>query len=229
MGLLKGAQQEVTWNLLQLKPWSMSETISYFSIMTATASSSGITVCPLSHSVLIRKGEFKVGSYPYVVNNKPARLVPEDAVDPRYSLYQVMTSHGLIHVHGVKVWGVKTRLPHIPRDYDFQRIGRSSGSISEILASSFVPDRGLSVLVVRDGTGHHNFNRALLVVIVVPFRPKFDNLAVEVNADTVAHADDHGHPLHRLSSPLEVIDYVLSHEDDPFLRADDGLKTILVT
>jgi hypothetical protein len=26
-----------------------------------------------------------------------------------------------------------------------------------------------------------------------------------------------------------VIDYVLSHEDDPFLRADDGLKTILVT
>jgi len=67
---------------------------------------------------------------------------------------------------------------------------------------------------IRGGSGHHDLDRALVIGVVRPVGTESDQLAVELDADAPAHADDH-----RLQPLLEVLYNILGHERQPLLRA----------
>ena len=88
------------------------------------------------------------------------------------------------------------------------------------LAPRLVADVRLPVERVRRRAGHHDLERALLVVLAVPRRPQRDELAVQLDADAAAHHHHHRLAVHRREPVLEVLHQVAGDELDAVLGAD---------
>ncbi len=105
-----------------------------------------------------------------------------------------------------------------------KRIGGVAESLGERLAARLVADVRLPVERIGSGAGHHHLDRAPFIVVVRPGGPQSHDLAVQLDADAPAHADDHRLAVHRLQALLEVLDDVLRDELEPLLRSDHGLE-----
>ena len=126
-----------------------------------------------------------------VIDDQPARLVLEYAIDAGDGLHQPVPAHRLVDIHRVQARRVEPGQPHVAHDDDAERIRRIAEPVRKRLTPQLVADVRLPVRGIGGGTGHHDFDRALIVLFVVPFRAQRDQLAVKVDADAPAHADDH--------------------------------------
>ena len=82
----------------------------------------------------------------------------------------------------------------------------------------------LPVRGIGGGACHDHLDGALGVILVFPVGAQMQELAVEIDADTAAHADDHRLALQNLQPLLEVGDDILGDLAEPVLRPDDGLQ-----
>ena len=105
-----------------------------------------------------------------VVHHQPAGLVLEDPVHPRDGLHQPVPAHRLVHVHRVQARRVEAGQPHVAHDHDLERVLRVAEPLGQRLAARLVADVRLPVQRVGRRAGHHDLDRALLVVLVVPRR-----------------------------------------------------------
>ena len=65
---------------------------------------------------------------------------------------------------------------------------------------------------------------AALVLVAVPLRAQLDDFVVERNANSTAHADDHGLAVHADDAVLEVLHEVVGDHGEAFLGPDDGFN-----
>src|SRR5690606_11506027 len=158
-----------------------------------------------------------------VVDDEPARLVLEDPVHARYRLHQSMPAHGLVDVHRVQARRVEAGEQHVPHQHHAQRVVRVAEAVSQALPTRLVADVLLPLERVRRRPGHHDLDRARLVV-ALPLGPQLQDLVVELDAYPPAHAHDHGLAFHRLEALLEVLDDVARHDLQPLLRSHDRLE-----
>ena len=77
---------------------------------------------------------------------------------------------------------------------------------------------------IGGGAGHHDLHDTRVVAVGAPVGAQPRELAVELDADAAAHADDHGLAVEGFETLLEVGDDVLGDQLQPFLRADDRLQ-----
>ena len=135
---------------------------------------------------------------PQVVHHQPTRLVAEDAVHPRDRLHEAVPAHRLVDVHRVQARRVEARQPHVAHEHDLEWVLGVAEAVGERLAARLVADVRLPVERVGGRARHHHLDHAPVVIRVVPVRPQRHDLAVELDADAPAHADDHGLAVHRL-------------------------------
>ena len=79
---------------------------------------------------------------------------------------------------------------------------------------------GLPVGRVGGRAGHDDLDAPLVVVLVVPVRAQARKLAVEIDADATAHADDHRLAVHGLGALLEMRGDVPGDQLEALLRPD---------
>ena len=58
----------------------------------------------------------------------------------------------------------------------------------------------------------------------MPFRAQLSEGVIQINANSAAHADDHGLAVHRREPALPVLDEIGSHQLHPFLGADQSFE-----
>jgi hypothetical protein len=124
----------------------------------------------------------------------------------------------------VEAGGVEPGEPHVTHQHDPERVRGVAEAVRERLAPRLVADVRLPVGRIGGGAGHHDLDRAPVIVVMRPVGMEPDQLAVELDADAPAHADDHGLAVHGLEALLEVLDDVLGHDSQTPLRADDGFE-----
>ena len=115
-------------------------------------------------------------------------------------------------------------MTNVPDDDDPERVRRIAEAPGEDLAPRLVPDVRLHGQRVGGGTRHHDLDRAPVVTVAVPLRSEDDDLAVELDGDAPAHADDHRLAVHRLEPLLEVRDKVGSNQAHAPVGPDHGLE-----
>ena len=164
---------------------------------------------------------------PQVVHHEAAGLVLEHPVHSCNSLHKSVSSHRLVHVHGVQAGRVEPREPHVPHQHDLQRIGRDreTGWASPSRRALFLMC-GCHSGGVGGRAGHHDLDCSLVVIVFVPVGAKARQLPVEVDADASAHADDHRFAVEGIQALLEVGHDVLGNLLHPLLRANDGLQAV---
>ena len=96
--------------------------------------------------------------------------------------------------------------------------------MGQCLPARFVTDVGLPIERIRGRSGHHYFQGALGIVLVVPVRAQCGERSVQLYGDSAAHAHDHRFSVHRFEPPVKVCDDVLRDELDSVLSPHDGLK-----
>ena len=92
------------------------------------------------------------------------------------------------------------------------------------LAAPLVADVRLPVGRIRCAAGHHDLDSAPAVLLVMPARTQTGQLAVEVDADAAAHADDHRLAVDGLEAAVEMRHDVPGDEPEPRSGAGDGLE-----
>ncbi|EXI72988.1 MAG: hypothetical protein AW07_02920 [Candidatus Accumulibacter sp. SK-11] len=159
-----------------------------------------------------------------VVHHQPAGLVPEHAVDTCDRLHQTVPTHWLVDVHGMQARRVEAGEPHVAHEDELERVLRVAEAIGQRLAPRLAADVRLPVRRVGGRPGHHHLERAAVVVGAVPPWPQLDDLAIQLDADASAHADDHRLALQHLEPFLEMFDDVSGQQLQPPLGADHGLE-----
>ena len=172
-----------------------------------------------------RESSFEFVCEPEVVDDQAARLVPEDPVHPRDRLHQPVAAHRLVDVHGVQTRRVEAGQPHVPHEYDLKGIAGIAEPFRQPLAArSCCGCAAASRADPMRYAGHHDLDSALAVILVMPVRTQASQLAVEVDTDAAAHADDHRLAVHGLDAPVEMRDDVLGDEPEPGPGPGDGLE-----
>ena len=165
-----------------------------------------------------------------VIDHQPAGLFAKDAVYASDRLHEPVAAHGLVDIHGVERRRVEAGQPHVANDGDLEWIGGIVKPFSKFLSPGLVSDVHLPLRRVGGRASHHNFDHALLVIIVMPLRPQLDNFPVNLHTDPPAHADDHrlafvlGLAQHRFRPRFEVFDDILGDEPNALLCADHGFQ-----
>ncbi len=194
----------------QSKPWKRPQQTSYFSSITATASS-------WSMRRLARAAALGVGGErllqlvgeAQVVHHQPAGLVPEHAVHAGDGLHQPVAAHRLVDVHRVQARRVEAGEPHVAHDHDLERVVRVAEALGQRLAARLVADVRLPVERVGGRAGHHDLDaRPASSSSSCQSGRSATMLAVQLHADAAAHADDHRLAVHGLEPLLEVLDEV---------------------
>ncbi len=83
---------------------------------------------------VLGQGLTQIGGHADVVDDEPARFVPEGPVDPGDRLHQSRALHRLVDVHRVQRGRVEPGQPHVPDDDDFERVLGVLGASLELLA-----------------------------------------------------------------------------------------------
>ena len=142
----------------------------------------------------------------------------------RDGLHESVAAHRLVHVHGVQAGGVEAGEPHIAHHHHPQRIVGVAEALGQHLSPRLVADVRLPVHGVGGGTGHYDLYCSPVVIVVVPVGTQAHQFAVEVNADTPAHAHHHRLAVQHFQPLLEVGDDVLNDLPDALLGADHRLQ-----
>ncbi len=101
----------------QSKPWKRPQQTSYFSSITATASSWSSAVRARAAALGVgRQRLLQLVGEAEVVHHQPAGLVPEHAVHARDRLHQPVPAHRLVDVHRVQARRVEAGEPHVAHD-----------------------------------------------------------------------------------------------------------------
>ena len=145
-------------------------------------------------------------------------------VDAGDGLHQSMAAHRLVDVEGVEAGCVEAGQPHIAHEHDLQRIVGVAEALGQFFAAGLVPDVGLPVGGIGGRACHDHFDGALGVVFVFPTGAEMHELAVEIDTDAAAHADDHGLAFQDLQPLLEVGDDIFGDLAEPILRPDYGFQ-----
>ena len=103
-----------------------------------------------------------------VVHHEAAGFVLKHAVHAGDGLHEVVALHRLIDIHRVAARGVEAGQPHVAHDHEAQRVGRVLEAFFDALLLALGGDVGLERGVVGGAAGHHDLDRALLDVGVVP-------------------------------------------------------------
>ena len=141
------------------------------------------------------------------------------------ALHQAVAAHRLVHVHRMQARGVEACQPHVAHQHHAQRVGGVPEALRQRLAPRLVADVQLPVRRVRGGAGHHHLDGARLVAVVVPVGAQAHQLAVQVDADAPAHADNHRLAVHGLDrDSVEVHRDIIGNELQALVGADDGLE-----
>ena len=119
---------------------------------------------------------------------------------------------------------IEAREPHVAHQHHAQRIAGVAESVRQRLAAGLISDQWLPVGRIGDAAGHHYLEPSLVIVLVMPVRAQKNQLAVEVNADTAAHTDDHRLAVHSFQALFEVGDDVLGDELQPIPGPDEGFQ-----
>ena len=151
-------------------------------------------------------------------------MSPEHAIDPRDRLHQPVAAHRLVDVHRVQARRVEAGEPHVAHQHHLKRVPGVAEPARERLPAGLVADMGLPVGRVGGRAGHDDLDPPLVVVLVVPVRAQARELAVQVDADAPAHADDHRLAVHGLDALLEMRDDVLGDQLEALLRPDHGFE-----
>ena len=107
----------------QSNPCNMPQQTSYFSSITATASSVSMRGLPLAAALGVGGQRLlQLVGQPQVIDHQPARLVAEHAVDAGDGLHQPVAPHRLVQVHRVQAGGVEPGEPHVADDHDLERV-----------------------------------------------------------------------------------------------------------
>jgi hypothetical protein len=115
---------------------------------------------------------------PQIVHHQLAGLVLEHAIDAGDSLHQPVATHRLVNVYRVQRGGVKAGEPHVAYEYHPQRISGIPEPVCQSLAPRLVADVRLPVRRIGRRAGHHHFDSAALIVVVVPGRAQPYQFAV---------------------------------------------------
>ena len=78
-----------------------------------------------------------------IIDDEPARLVLEHAIDASDRLHQAVPLHRLIDVHRVQAGSVEPGQPHVADDHELQRILRVLEPLRELFARFLVPNMRL--------------------------------------------------------------------------------------
>ena len=142
-----------------------------------------------------------------VVDDQPAGLVAEGAVDPGDGLHQPGAAHRLVDVHGVHRRGVEAGQPHVPDDHQLQRVVR-------VLRPGLQLGSACLLRSVRASSGPSAAEPVIttltlpVVVVAVPVRPQPHDRVVELGADPPGHAHDHRLAGQRAAAGFPVLDDV---------------------
>jgi len=71
---------------------------------------------------------------------------------------------------------------------------------------------------------HHDLDRACAVIGAVPIGAQPGDLVIQLHADTAAHAHHHRLAVERGLAILEVGDYVLGHQRQTLVAANQGFN-----
>ncbi len=93
---------------------------------------------------------------PHIVHHQSALLVLEDTVDAGDGLYQIVTGHRLVDIHGGQRWHIKARQPHIHHNSDFQRGGIVLEFSSQFLLTGLITNDFSPLFGVVIALGHDN-------------------------------------------------------------------------
>ena len=118
----------------------------------------------------------------------------------------------------------KAGQPHVPDDHQLERIAGVLRPLGEQFPARLAADVLLPFLRVRGRACHDDLDFAALVVVTVPLRAQLDDFVVERNANSTAHADDHGLAVHADDAVLEVLHEVVGDHGEAFLGPDDGFN-----
>ena len=100
-----------------------------------------------------------------VVDDQPAGLVLEHPVHARDRLHQPVPAHRLVDVHRVQARRVEAGQPHVAHDHDAGTGRRVAEPVRQRLAARLVADVLLPVERVGGRAGHHDLERAVVVVV----------------------------------------------------------------
>ena len=161
---------------------------------------------------------------PEVVDDEAARLVPEHPVDARDRLHQPVPAHRLVDVHRVQAGRIEAGEPHVAYQHHLKRVGRAAEPFGQRLPAGLVADVRLPVERIGGGARHDHLEPSVVVILVMPLGPQARELAIEVDADAPAHADDHRLAIHGFEALVEVNDDVPGDEFHALLRPDDRFE-----
>ena len=135
-----------------------------------------------------------------------------------------MAAHRLVDVHRVQAWRIEACEPHVADQHHLKRVGRIAEPFRQRLPARLVADVRLPVERIGGGAGHDHLEPALGIVLVVPPWAQVGELAIEIDADAPAHADDHRLAVHGFEALVEVRDEVRGDELQALLGADDRFE-----
>ncbi len=158
-----------------------------------------------------------------IVDDQPARLVPEGAVDPRDRLHKPRAAHRLVHVHRVHRGRVEPSQPHVSDDHQFQRVVR-------VLRPGFQFGQRLpAARVLREfgpvgrRTSYDDLDLANAVVVAMPVRSQLNDRVVQLRTDPPGHAHNHRLARQRTAAGLPMRHEVGGDLLDTIAGAYDGL------
>ena len=173
---------------------------------------------------ILAERRFQVLGNTDVVHDQTGWLVAEYAVHSRDRLHEPVPPHGFVDVHRVHARRVEAGQPHVPDDHQLEQIVGVLRPLGEQFPARLAADVLLPFLRVRGRACHDDLDFAALVVVTVPLRAQLDDFVVERNANSTAHADDHGLAVHADDAVLEVLHEVVGDHGEAFLGPDDGFN-----
>src|SRR5258708_5235603 len=96
---------------------------------------------------------------------------------------------------------------HIANKNDLKRVFGILKSLAQTLPSAFISDVLLPLRAIRGRACHDDLQYSSLIVLVVPVGAELNDLVVQINADSAAHADDHCLTVHSFEPFLEMRDH----------------------
>ena len=149
-----------------------------------------------------------------VVDNQAPFLPRENTVYTSNGLHQVMSAHGLEHIHGGERRNIKSREPHIAYDSYLHRIVIVLELTGQFLLVGFGADDVLPLFGVLVAGGHHH------LYLLLPFGAEFQHLLVYLDAHATGQRHNHGLPRQVVGTVFFVMGDDVTHQ-----RIDGGIAT----
>ena len=178
----------------------------------------GVAVVLLVPDGVVVHGLLERGGNAHIVHHQAALLIPENAVYAGDGLHQVVSGHGLVHVHGGQGRYVKTGEPHVHHDGDFQRGVVVLEFAGQLLLVGLVADDLPPFLRVVVALGHDHGD------LFRPVRVKLEYALVNLHGDGAGIRHNHGLAREQMGAVVFVmVQNVIHQRGDGLVRPQNGL------